>query len=532
MRAAVIHHLKLILLALLSAGLFILAWQPFAMWYLAFAGFVPLFIIHRQLLSKQQQVWFIAYVFLALFCWNVGTTYWVWNASPEGAVAAFILNTLFMCLPWVLFQKYYARLGARSAQSLLIAAWLAFEYMHLNWEISWPWLMLGNVFSNAVWAVQWYEYTGHLGGTLWVLWANVKLFRIVENWNDTSNPGRVHAAFHFAFFWLFAPVLFSWFVGSDYRQQGAPFDVVVIQPNIDPYTEKFDRMLPETQTTQMLNLANQVADSSVDLFCFPETALVGGLSEKDLYSEPLIGQVQRFKQKFPAAGLLTGADTYKIYGAMEDRSLTARKYNDLIYYDSYNTALFMSATGTVDMYHKSKLVPGVEKMPYPQVFGFLEKLAIDLGGTSGSLGSDNEPRVFAYNKFVSVAPVICYESVYGEYVTGYVRKGANLICVITNDGWWGNTPGYRQHFDYARLRAIETRRYIVRSANTGISGFIDDKGNVLQQSQWWQPAALRQKVQLNASLTFYVRYGDYIGTIAIVLLFLKLLAVARAPRRQ
>ncbi|MFN5921205.1 MAG: apolipoprotein N-acyltransferase, partial [Bacteroidota bacterium] len=135
-------------------------------------------------------------------------------------------------------------------------------------------------------------------------------------------------------------------------------------------------------------------------------------------------------------------------------------------------------------------------------------------------------------KFVSVAPVICYESVYGEYVSEYIRKGANLICIITNDGWWGNTPGYRQHFDYAKLRAIETRRYVVRSANTGISGFIDDRGQAMQQSGWWQPAVLRQKVQLNSSLTFYVRYGDYIGTIAVVMLFLKLLAAARAPRQQ
>ena len=532
MKAAIILHLKLLLLALLSAGLLIVSWQPFAMWYLVFAGFVPLLLIHRQLLNIKQQPWFIAYLFLALLCWNLGTTYWVWNASPEGAVAAFVLNTLFMCMPWVLYQKYYNRLGSRIAQGLLVVSWLAFEYLHLNWEISWPWLTLGNVFSNATWAVQWYEYTGHLGGTLWVLWANIKLFRMVENWNENSLQVRVHNAFHFMFFWVFAPVLFSWFVGNNYRQQGASFDVVVVQPNIDPYTDKFGRMLPETQTAHMLKLAQQVADSSVDLYCFPETALVGGLSEKDLYSEPLVGQMQRFRQNYPAAALLTGADTYKLYGAMEDRPLTARKYNDLIYYDSYNTALFMSATGTMELYHKSKLVPGVEKMPYPQVFGFLEKMAIDLGGTSGSLGSDSQPRVFACNKFVSVAPVICYESVYGEYVSEYIRKGANLICIITNDGWWGNTPGYRQHFDYAKLRAIETRRYVVRSANTGISGFIDDRGQAMQQSGWWQPAVLRQKVQLNSSLTFYVRYGDYIGTIAVVMLFLKLLAAARAPRQQ
>jgi apolipoprotein N-acyltransferase len=525
------QHLRLIHLSLLSALLLTLAWQPFGQWYFILGAFVPLLIIHQRLRAIQQQVWFFAYLYPTLLLWNLGATYWVWNASPEGSIAAFTLNTLFMCMPWLLMQKYESRIGSKAAQSLFISAWLAFEFLHLNWEISWPWLTLGNVFSSAPWAVQWYEYTGHLGGSLWVLWANVKLYRLIKEWSDTHKYNRLNRAFHFAFFWCFAPVLFSWFVGNNYKTNGTPLDVVVVQPNIDPYKDKFGSMTPAMQTIRMLNQAHEIADSSVDLFCFPETALVGGISEKELYNEPLVLSMKQFCNQYPASSVLTGADTYKLFGAMEDKPLTARNYNDFIYYDSYNTALFFNQTDSIGIYHKSKLVPGVEKMPYPKLFGFLEKLAINLGGTSGSLGSDSEPRVFALNKYVSIAPVICYESVYGEYVSEYVRKGANLICVITNDGWWGNTPGYRQHFDYARLRAIETRRYIARSANTGISGFIDDKGNVMQQSEWWVPAALRETVLLNSVITFYVKYGDYIGKIAVVLFFLKLLSAVRAGKR-
>src|SRR5574343_444659 len=73
---------------------------------------------------------------------------------------------------------------------------------------------------------------------------------------------------------------------------------------------------------------------------------------------------------------------------------------------------------------------------------------------------------------LKLAPAVCYESVYGDFMAKYIRSGAEVICIITNDGWWGNTPGHRQHLAYAKLRAIETRKQIIRSANTGISCFV------------------------------------------------------------
>jgi apolipoprotein N-acyltransferase len=114
-----------------------------------------------------------------------------------------------------------------------------------------------------------------------------------------------------------------------------------------------------------------------------------------------------------------------------------------------------------------------------------------------------------------IAPVICYESVFGEYVTEYVRKGANFIGVITNDSWWGKTPGYHQHWSFARIRAIETRRAVARSANTGISGFINQRGDELQKSAYLTPDCMRQKIKCNNKITFYVKYGDVLGKIAL-----------------
>ena len=125
------------------------------------------------------------------------------------------------------------------------------------------------------------------------------------------------------------------------------------------------------------------------------------------------------------------------------------------------------------------------------------------------------------NSNYRIAPAICYESIYGEFMTEYIRNGANLIAVITNDGWWSETPGYRQHMNYARLRAIETRRWIVRSANTGISCFVDRQGEVFQAQPWDKAAAIKRPIpEGNSFRTFYVMNGDIISKIAIAITLL------------
>jgi apolipoprotein N-acyltransferase len=128
-----------------------------------------------------------------------------------------------------------------------------------------------------------------------------------------------------------------------------------------------------------------------------------------------------------------------------------------------------------------------------------------------------------------VGVAICYESAFGEYVGSFCKKGADLIFVITNDGWWGHTPGYRQHFEFSKLRAIENRRCIARSANTGRSGFINQRGDVLQRTHYWEPDAIRETLKANTKVTFYAQHGDYLSRIAVYLTFVSLLwALAKA----
>ena len=202
---------------------------------------------------------------------------------------------------------------------------------------------------------------------------------------------------------------------------------------------------------------------------------------------------KKYLQAYPKATMIVGASTYRSYDNDGPHSETAHQFKDSKnYYDAFNTALQIDKRDSIQVYHKSRLVPGVEIMPYHTVFGFLEKLTIDLGGTSGSLGIQNERTNFISPVGTKIAPAICYESIYGGFMSAYIRNGAQLIFVITNDGWWGNTPGFRQHMNYARLLAIEFRKSIARSANTGISCFINQRGDVIQHTGWWVEDAIRQ----------------------------------------
>jgi apolipoprotein N-acyltransferase len=131
-----------------------------------------------------------------------------------------------------------------------------------------------------------------------------------------------------------------------------------------------------------------------------------------------------------------------------------------------------------------------------------------------------------------VGPIICYESVYGNYVNEYVTNGAQFLAIITNDAWWNETQGHKQHLSFASLRAIETRRDIARSANTGISAFVNQKGDITQQSQYGEKIALKGTVQLNKKLSFYVQQGDYIAKLAIGLAFFLIALTLIKPLRK
>jgi apolipoprotein N-acyltransferase len=219
--------------------------------------------------------------------------------------------------------------------------------------------------------------------------------------------------------------------------------------------------------------------------------------------------------------LLIGAATHAIYDQPHSEVSRFDEQTNS-YSESYNSSLLFTQKHSPSIIHKTKLVFGVEKIPFGSLFPFLENMAINLGGTAGSLGIEQSPKVFHLNNTI-IAPLVCYESIYGGFTAQQGKQGASFIAVITNDGWWGDTPGYRQHFDFSRLRAIENNRWVVRAANTGKSGIIDNKGAVIKMTDWWKETGFSAPIELLKTKTFYQQYGDYIGVIALTITLLQLL---------
>jgi apolipoprotein N-acyltransferase len=509
----------LYLLGLLSGLLLTFSWFPVGFAGMIFLAFVPLLIVEQQIaqspqLYKRTTLFSISYI--TFFLWNVLVTWWIKNASFGGAAMAILCNALLMALVFVLVHRVKKRVGEKWGYLVFISFWIAFEFIHLDWDLTWPWLTLGNVFAETPHWIQWYEYTGVFGGSLWVLIVNVLIFKLITNRNAIENRKAQIKKGIIVSIIILVPILTSALVGlfaNKYWEGG--MSVVVVQPNIDPYNEKFFVNYQE-QLQKMLVLASEQVDSTTQYLLLPETALTEDLWENQLQQSWSVQTLQKYIQQFPNLKIVIGASTAKVYQPGEPLSATARKFtNDDAYYDSYNTALQLDSTGKIQIYHKSKLVPGVEKMPFPFIFKYVEKFAIDLGGTSGSLGmQDTRTAFFSPDRSKVTAPVVCYESIYGEYVSEYINNGAQFISIITNDGWWGDTPGYKQHLKYGALRAIETRKWIARSANTGVSCFINPMGEILQATEYWKPAVIKQRITLSDDRTFYTKHGDIIARLA------------------
>ena len=412
-------------------------------------------------------------------------------------------------------------MGARAAELAFPAFWLAFEHLHMDWDLTWPWLTLGNVFAERTTWVQWYEWTGHLGGSLWVWTANLAVLAVVKN-PDGHVPGRRSLI---AALVILAPFIASQVRYVTFKETGTPVEVVVVQPDIDPYTEKFDED-PIVQLDHMLEQASAALTDSTVLVVLPETALqeqprlndsnghmvFHGLWENDYEGSESLRRIRTFLAQHHGLSLVSGMSSTRLYPAGYDMPVSASPIGkEGLGFDSYNAALLVRPDSSVEDYRKSKLVPGVELLPFEKYLGPLSALSLDLGGTTGSLGTQEEREVLSVPGGLHFAPVICYESIYGDHVAAHVRNGAEFLVIMTNDAWWGDSPAYKQHLAYGTLRAIETRRSIARSANTGISCFIDQYGEIHDRTTWWTPDARRGTVLARKDITFFAAHGDLIG---------------------
>jgi len=514
------------ILALLSAFLLWLAWPPIpytspVLWI----AFLPLLIAieriiqQRDLPKKGRKIY--ATAFLTAVVWNTASIYWVYHSIS--AIMPWYIALLICIIPFGLgsslmalaFSAYYQlRKKANLALSLLglSSFWIAYEYLHQSWDLAFPWMTLGNGFANFHQLIQWYEITGVYGGTIWVWLINSCVFVAYLQYRNQKLSWSIVGAIASS---ILLPTAYSIYRYQSYEEHINPAQVVIVQPNIDPFG-KFGYISKADQLQTLIRLSKSVAKPNTEFFIWPETAISSdGYIDEDEYREASSYlQILSFLDQYKNGNVLSGIESVKFYS--DQRTATARPVAGR-FVDSFNAAVLIDDSSKLQFYHKSKLVPGVEQTPFGSALKFLSPLFKAFGGTTGGYGKQDEPSVFYAQSGIGAAPVICYESIWGDYVAKYTAQGAQFIAIITNDGWWGNSSGKDQHLDYARLRAIENRRWVARSANTGISASINQRGDIVQRTKWWEEAAINQEINLNEEISPYVRYGDmaaYLGLLS------------------
>lgn len=512
-------------LSTLSGVLLGLGFPGYLPWpLLMFVGFVPLLLVEERIAAdaSRPRGWStFRHAYHAFILWNIISTYWVTNTALVAGLAAIMANSLLFCIPFMLFHAT-RRATPKLGYAALAAYWMAFEQVHLGWEMTWPWLTLGNAFAKVPAWVQWYEYSGVFGGSLWVLLLNLLAFHWLRRYQ--RGEGRQPLRLAQMGLLLALPILLSLLRYYTYTEQGPAVEVVVVQPNYEPHYQKFE-VEEDQQVERYLQLSRQTLTADSRYLVYPETSF-GYVEKSALEAYPAIQRLRALMTDYPQLKVVTGLNAYRDLPAGEAPGPAARERRfgngQVRYYEVMNAAVQLSPEKTdVEWYLKSKLVPGPEIFPFKKILFFVEPLIERLDGTVAGLATQAQRSAFASSDG-KVAPVICYESVFGDFSTGYIRAGAQAIFVMTNDGWWDDTPGHRQHLWFASLRAIETRRGVARSANTGISGFINQRGDIGQTLAYGQTGALRERMAFNQDVTFYVTWGDLIARIALFtsLLFL------------
>lgn len=529
--------MKNLLLALISGVLLAISWPTYGIPFFIFFAWVPLLMMEHNIAKfsdiKKKKLAVFCFSYLTFLIWNFVTTGWLYNSQlPDGSKSLLavlfpvLTNSFFMALVFLAYHFYKKSQGTYFGLVFFVAIWMCFEKLHLVWEFTWPWLNLGNVFADYHQFIQWYDTLGATGGSFWILICNVLVFYTIRIWEAGRKRKPLIKNVLITASFIILPMVISFVKYYNYTPETVgSINVTMLQPALDPYNEKYQKD-SLTIENDLLKIATENSvlqsdkKSKIDLYLSPETSLpgIGGFSERGFHNSLLINNIKAFLSQHPKSVFLGGISSYYVYKEDEEKPSTA-SYLDRqgIWVDEYNSAIQIIPNQQPEVYHKAMLVPGVEIFPYINFFKpILGDVMLDLGGTTRSLGISNERKVFAnpYNKSV-IAPIICYESIYGEFVTGYVKKGANLLAIVTNDSWWGYSQGHKQLLVYAKLRAIETRREIARAANSGTSAHINSRGDIVDELPYGAKGALTAKINLIDKETFYTKSGDFLSRICL-----------------
>lgn len=533
-------------LALASGILLGASFPPSPLHSLAYVGLIPLLVLAESVQGVGRT---LRFSYVAFLVFHIITLYWTggfvvgkdpWMMAAGGALL--LVHPLFYVAVFALTILVRRRRGLIAALAAFPFLWIGFEYSHSLGEFSFPWITLGNSQAYDLSRAQIAEFTSVYGISFLILLFNVVGFILVSK--IATGGWRIRSSWTILTMSVLAIIyLTPWITGRitmdrlESSQHDLGIKVGIVQPDIDPWekwgTSGQQRWASiDRQLDILLTSTKKLAEEQPDLVVWPETAIPYRIlhSRNELYLTWL-----RSKLDTLGVPILTGLPSTLYYDSARAPLTASRNPDGPGYQDEFNSATLLVPHQPVGrIYRKIVLVPFAERIPYAETFRFLiEPLQWSVG--IGMWGIGRDTVVFELpRKNGEVTPfsaMICYESVYPAFVRAFVQRGAEFLVIITNDSWWGNTPGAYQHASYASFRAIENRRWIVRVANGGISGFIDPTGVLHDATTLYTAATVTGLVQPRKDETFYARRGDLFAVscsvIAIVLVFSALL-----PKRK
>ena len=509
------NGVKNLALALTSGLLLGLPWVFPSLFFLIFIAWIPLLYLEEDIRRHANPYLVFNYALVSFLVWNFLGTWWVSRAHFVGGILIMLANALVQALFFWLVSRIRTMLGLALLLPFVLI-WMGYEHFHEWWDLAWPWLNLGNALATTPGAIQWYEFTGARGGTLWIILVNLAVLNMVASCRAGGIGLRLQSAAT-ALLIVIVPVLLSWYIFQHVQEGEDTLPFVLVQPHLDPYTEKFDPRKQDQHLDAFFKTADKLCDGQTRFLFGPETLILRQMDEKDPGASPDFHRLQDFQTKYPQLNILLGVHSFVRLDPHEVPPGSRYDAQNDFFFEAFNSALFLPPGAEAQFYHKTKLVPLFERMPFVQYLGFLGKYSLELGGYTGTYSNREARSAFeSIDASIGILPILCFESIFGAYCARNLPEQKGFICMITNDGWWKSTPGYRHHFNFSRMRAIECRRNFIRAANNGISALIDARGQVVAQTAWWQAATLKGDVRLRAGRTFFSRHGDFLGRASLL----------------
>lgn len=477
-----------------AALLLWLSFPPFDLGILQIPAFILLLRLSVTCVSVRQMVY---YAYPSFLLWNLLTTYWLMMASVTAGSAAIIANAALMLIPlWLMRRFTKSDMNPIGASFLTAAVWVTYEFLHHQWDLAWPWLTLGNAWANLTGVIQYISVTGVWGISFWVVFVAALSYHAIATASKPVLKSAVLIFFAFPLFSVLAMI-------SIQQPHDKPFHVTIVQPNSDSYQQFGGLGSLDNLVTHLLTLSGEARTDSTKLIIWPENALDAALT----ISSPQVSRVRDSLRVWDTE-LISGTG-YLEYYTDDDRPAVVRGIHSDRAYNFFNAAFHIQPNKSIDIYKKGRLVPVVERFPFVEflnsadIFGFID------WGSLNSYGLGKEATVFQVDGGRTPA-LICYDSVFPGWVNQFVNNDSNFLTIVTNDGWWGDSNGHVQHFAYARLRAIEQRRWIARAANNGISGIISPDGKVQVETEYWTEDVFSYRIYQSDHKTFYARFGDWL----------------------